>query len=607
MQKLQAGSLLILHGTQSGNAQDVAERIGREARRRYLRYTVKSLQDLSTDELATAHFAVVVVSTTGQAKLPASTKAFWRSLLRRSLAPDLYCNLTYGVFGLGDSGYQNFNTAAKKLDRRLQALGARPLLPKGLADEQQPGGCSSGDTSVALDSKLCCTLLPDITNGTANGSHSGLMDAAEVQAASRAFHALESAATSHHTPANGPAGPCPDSPFMAQLLSNERITATDHFQDVRHLVFGTAGSGLTWEPGDALAILPRQSDANVHALLHRLGIPAFARVRIELPGESSHDGQPASIEVSAAAVVAGVVDVAGSSPRRFLFEVLAQLATEEREVDRLQYFASPEGRDDLHTYNQGEGRTLLEVLDDFKNVVIPLEWILQAAPRLKPRLFSLASAAICHPGEAHVCAAVIDYQTPHRRRKRGIVTSWLAGAYASQQGPRVPIWIEPGSMHLPVDPGVPLILISAGTGIAPFRAFLEHRHSARKQGQEMAPCYLYFGCRGHAADFYYADQWKQYQQDGVLDRDKGLRIAFSRDGPAKRYVTHLIQEDNRNLWQLIQEGANIYVAGSATKLAQSVLTALELLVAEAAPMPNAAAQKYVRQLEAGRRYFVEAW
>ncbi len=406
-----------------------------------------------------------------------------------------------------------------------------------------------------------------------------------------------------------------------------------------------------------LAVTPRPPAAAVDAFLQRLGLDGSARLSVAAAGAPA----AAAFSCSARALAAGVLDVAGASPRRFLFQVLAQHAGAALERERLQHFASAEGRDDLYRcaaalllrrgwprqrqsltqlqraqqaapilehpaarrYNQREGRTLLEVLQDFPSAQPPLAWLLQAAPLLRPRLFSISSGPALHPRAAHVTAAVVRWATPFRRAKQGLCSAWLAGLQpAGQQlqgsgrggasGSRVPVWVERGSLRLPADPQVPLLLVGPGTGVAPFRSFLQQRQAQAAEAAAAgapapAPCVLFFGCRSAAADFYYADEWRALQAAGVLHPQHGLQAAFSRDQPAKVYVTHCIRRQAALVWALLQRGARVYVAGSADRMPADVAAAFRDVAAQQGGFGAAEAERFVRQLQLGGRYFVEAW
>ncbi|GBF88274.1 hypothetical protein Rsub_00986 [Raphidocelis subcapitata] len=698
-----ATPLLILYGSQTGNAQDVAEAIGRDAAALLFAPRVMPMDAYPVADLPGEGAVVFVAATTGQGEPPENMRRFWRFLLRKSLPPGSLAATRYAVFGLGDSAYVKFNAAAKKLDRRLEALGATPLIERGLGDDQHPGGYEAaldpwleslwhalraalplpgGAAPPALEAaarlrlgppKFRVTLLgpgdgagagPAAANangaakGPGAGAEGGGSDHSEEErlqleavAAAAAFRAVaaeasglppgpEAAAGNTAAAAAAAAPPGPWRPFMAPLLVNRRLTAAGHFQDTRHLEFGLEGSGLTYEPGDLLAIFPRTPEADVEALLARLGLSPGQLLRIE-----------------AAAPLASA-DGAGGAPRAAVVAtaravVLQHYATVEREKERLAYFASPEGRDELYDYNHRERRTLLEVLSDFPSAApLPLERLLEAAPLLRPRYFSLSSSPLAHPGRAHVTAAVVRYSTPFKRPKRGLVTTWLAGLQPPRDsgaaGPRVPVWVERGCLRMPASPAAPLLLVGPGTGVAPFRSFLWQRAALIRQQQQqqqqqqgegqasvegsvagaagaVAPCVLFFGCRHPNRDFYYREEWEELTQARALDPDLGLVAAFSRPegGPGSssnsgggggvtkgggHYVTHKIKQHGAEVWRLLSSrGAHVYVSGSAEKMPADVAAALEAVASEHGGLGAEAAARWVRQLEAAGRYHVEAW
>jgi len=387
------------------------------------------------------------------------------------------------------------------------------------------------------------------------------------------------------------------------VVKNRRLTAEDHFQDVRHIELDLGPAGPEYKPGDALALPPQQPPAAVHAFLQLCGLHPSDIVTVQKSSAGALSEQQV-LQVAAGDLVGGALDINGASPRRYFFQVLCSFASNETERERLQYLATPEGRDDLYRYNQREGRTVLEVLQDFPSARPPLAWLLQTVPRLRPRLFSLSSSPAAHPGAAHVTAAIVDWVTPFKRRRKGVCTSWLAGLAAGQQ---VGVWVVRGAIHLPPAPAVPLLLVGPGTGVAPFRGFLHHRcHLARTAaaGTHFGPVHLFFGCRSATGDYLYAEEWQHMVEEGVLT---ALHVAFSRDGPKKCYVTQLIREQAAAVWQLLQQGGVVYVSGSANKMPQDVMTAFEDAVMTAGSLSREQAQQYLRRMELGGRYFVEAW
>ncbi|KAL0040842.1 hypothetical protein WJX79_006949 [Trebouxia sp. C0005] len=678
--------LTILYGSQTGNAQDVAERIGREGKRRHFVPRIMAMDAFPVSQLPEEHNVILVSSTTGQGEVPSNMKAFWKFLLRKALPADSLKGVTVAVFGLGDSGYQSYNTVAKKLDRRLTALGASVVCERGLGDDQHPNGYEAAldpwlrhlwsqlrakyplqlglsepapeDTSTELDPKYQISYL-----ATHEVAERPIYETEqeEAVAAAFAFSQLEAslsgvraspsnaeaisrqgmtASTSGTTVATENAQYGLWRPFMASLTCNTRITSAEHFQDTRHLEFDLTGSGIHYAPGDLLTIFPCQSPAAVSAFLQRMNLDPGAWVRIE-PAETPLGNAVSSIQVRVAALVQGILDISGASPRRYFFEVLQHFATAELEVDRLEYFATPEGRNDLYTYNQKEGRTVLEVLQDFKSAQPPLEWLLQTVPHLKPRQFSIASSLAKHPNTAHVLMAVVDYKTPFKRRKQGLCSAWLANAMASgaasdssahgaavprsssrndsttmdehtangdKQARVVPVWVESGVLRLPASHSTPMILIGPGTGVAPFRSFLEERQMAAAVagGTSVAPSYLLFGCRGEKADFYYSQLWQQLLAEGILAPTAGLLTAFSRDQKQKVYVQDKLRQHSKLMWDLLQQGAVVYVSGSAEKMPQAVATAFEEIAAQQHREPGFG-RKVVQRLEQTKRYHVEAW
>ena len=616
-------SLLILYGSQTGNAQDAAERVAREARRRQWSprlspadvYFATRLAELPHEKAI-----IFVVSTTGQGDPPYNFKSLWRFLLRKSLAEDSLSNSSVAVFGLGDSGYPQYNVMAKKVYRRLLGLGATSLCELGLGDDQNKLGYEA-ELDVWLP-KVWAALHALLTPNNAGRalvegydpipSHFKISymememvnDAQwsdyleEVTSASSQFKQLDSIAqgipwTDGGAPAYGP-----HNPYLAKLTHNQRITSTDHFQDVRLLHFDISSIGSespAYQPGDVLAVVPVQRAEVVGQLCRRLGLDPAARLRIQVShAEEEH------MVVRLGALIAGVVDVSSASPRKFFFEVLSRFTSSDVEKERLEYFTSPEGVEDLYEYNQREGRTLMEVLGDFKSATIPLEWLLEAAPRLKPRYFSIASSQHALPGMAQLAVAVVKWKTPLKRLRHGLCSSMLAQL---EVGNKLPVWLDTGALRLPTpttDTSTPILMVGPGTGVAPFRAFLQERRALKST----APCLLFFGCRNQRKDYYFKEEW-----EAMMSQHSNISIisAFSRDQNEKVYVQDKIREFSKYVWSLIESGAYIYVAGSAHKMPRDVESALSHVMSVEGGLSLEECRQQIKRMQNTNRYQVEVW
>ncbi|XP_010562921.1 NADPH-dependent diflavin oxidoreductase 1 isoform X4 [Haliaeetus albicilla] len=511
--------LLVLFGSQTGTAQDTAERIGREAKRRHFQCRVEALDSYDVANLINELLVIFVCATTGQGDPPDNMKMFWRFLFRKNLPPGSLCQLDYAVLGLGDSSYPKFNFVAKKLHKRLLQLGGNPLLPVALGDDQHDLGPDAvvDPWLLALWDKILALyplppgleiISPDVRPPPKYTLHylaedspypnGGLLQPIAPRAVPSELH-----------------------PFAARVVSNQRVTAESHFQDVRLIEFDVTGSGIMFSAGDVVMIQPQNCPEDVQQFCQLLRLDPDRRFVLK-PTEPDASlpallPQPCTIRH----LVTHYLDIS-CVPRRSFFELLSYFSTNELEREKLQEFSSAQGQEELYSYCNRPRRTTLETLWDFPHTTcaIPPEYLLDLIPRIRPRAFSIASSMLAHPDRIQILVAVVRYKTQLSKPRRGLCSTWLASLNPEQGDFRVPLWVKKGGMKFPADPDTPVIMIGPGTGVAPFRAAIQERVAQGRRGN----C-LFFGCRQKSKDFYCQAEWEELVTKGFLT----LFTAFSRD------------------------------------------------------------------------------
>ncbi|XP_045418032.1 NADPH-dependent diflavin oxidoreductase 1 isoform X1 [Lemur catta] len=512
--------LLVLFGSQTGTAQDVSERLGREARRRRLCCRVQALDSYPVVNLINEPLVIFVCATTGQGDPPDNMKNFWRFIFRKNLPSTSLCRMDFAVLGLGDSSYSKYNFVAKKLHRRLLQLGGSALLPVCLGDDQHELG-----PDAAIDPWLrdlwekvleLCPVPQDLA----------VIPPGVPLPSKFALHFLQEdpGTGSEEQRAASPGSQGPPSelqPFLAPVVANQRVTGPSHFQDVRLIDFDITGSGISFAAGDVVLIQPSNSAAHVQQFCQVLGLNPDQRFTLQPrePGVPCPPRLPQPCSVRH--LVSQYLDIA-SVPRRSFFELLACLSAHELEREKLLEFSSAQGQEELHEYCSRPRRTILEVLCDFPHTAgaIPPDYLLDLIPAIRPRAFSIASSLLVQPSRLQILVAVVQYQTRLREPRRGLCSSWLASLDPGQGAARVPLWVRPGGLAFPETPDTPVIMVGPGTGVAPFRAAIQERVAQGWTGN-----ILFFGCRRRDQDFYWEAEWRDLERKGCLT----LVTAFSRE------------------------------------------------------------------------------
>lgn len=431
---------------------------------------------------------------------------------------------------------------------------------------------------------------------------------------------------------------------VATVTRNDPLTASDAVTETRHIELTLenldhnhhhrrGGScSFAYEPGDSLAVVPRgcggassedEWSRGVDEVLRRAGVSPDAVVAVRpastLRDSSSQASRFVPALLPARALVAGALDVASATPRRYFFEVASRYATDADERERLAHFASAAGRDELYRYNQRERRTVLEFLSDFPSVAMPLEWVLQTAPRLRPRLFSVSSSPETDGDATHLTVSLARWKTHYGRERVGLCSSALART--SPPGTRLAAWIVPGGLRAPPR-DAPLVAVCAGSGAAPIRSLVRRRAAAARDGEKTAPALVFFGCRGREKDYLYREEWEAMGAPGGAlagtvaapgvgggpeDPRRWFVPAFSRDGPEKEYVQHKIRTDGARVWKMLSAGARVVVAGSSESMPQDVRGAFADVLAAGSGASPEEAEARLRRMEARGEYVVEAW
>ena len=363
-------------------------------------------------------------------------------------------------------------------------------------------------------------------------------------------------------------------PFQAKVLKNVNLNGTDSSKETRHIELSLEGSGLSYIPGDALGVVPSNEPGLVAAIIEEMKWDADTEVIINKQGD----------KLPLKEALSNYFEIT------LLSKKILQAAAAFSDSEELHNLVLVENADQLKEYCNG--RDLLDMLRAFGPWKATTQEMVSLLRKMTPRLYSIASSFSAHPGEVHLTVGAVRYNT-HGRDRKGVCSVQIAERL--QEGDTVPVFVQPNKhFHLP-ESDKDIIMVGPGTGIAPFRSFIEERAVTKATGKT----WLFFGDQHEACDFLYQEELKQYQEDGVVTT---LTTAFSRDTDQKVYVQHKMLENSKELFQWLENGACFYVCGDKQRMAKDVNDALITVIEKEGNMSREEAEEHLNQLQKQGQY-----
>ncbi|EPY8427287.1 NADPH-dependent assimilatory sulfite reductase flavoprotein subunit [Citrobacter youngae] len=531
--------ITLISASQTGNARRVAEALRDDLIAAKLNVTLINAGDYKFKQIANEKLLIVVASTQGEGE-PAEEAVALHKFLFSKKAPKLE-NTAFAIFGLGDTSYEFFCKAGKDFDSRLAELGGERLLDRVDADVEYQAAAAQWRERLVEVLKARAPSAPSVqvaASGAVNEVH-----------------------TSPYTK---------EAPLPASLSVNQKITGRDSLKDVRHIEIDLGDSGLRYQPGDALGVWYQNDPALVKELAELLWLKGDEPVTVN--GKTLPLAEALQWHFELTVNTANIVENYATLTRS---ESLLPLVGDKAQ---LQHYAATTPIVDMVRFSpaQLDAQALVDLLRP-----------------LTPRLYSIASSQAEVESEVHVTVGVVRYDIEGRARAGG-ASSFLADR-VEEEG-EVRVFIEHNdNFRLPANPQTPVIMIGPGTGIAPFRAFMQQRAADGAEGKN----WLFFGNPHFTEDFLYQVEWQRYVKEGVLSR---IDLAWSRDQKEKIYVQDKLRQQGAELWRWINDGAHIYVCGDANRMAKDVEQALLEVIAEFGAMDIEAADEFLSELRVERRY-----
>jgi sulfite reductase (NADPH) flavoprotein alpha-component len=531
----------VLFGSQTGTAEGLAKKLVKTLKKGNFE---PSLQDMSTYErtrLPQEKNLLIITSTYGDGEPPDSALEF-HTWLMSDAAPSL-AEVNFSILSLGDSSYPDFCQCGIDFDNRLAALGANRIYPRVDVDVD-------ADVPYAEWSKAVIALL---SSETSAASQIATIDEVE-----------EGGFSKNH-------------PFPSAVLSNYNLNGPGSKQ-TNHIELSLEGSGLNYEVGDALGVFPENPACVVDEIIAALPFKAG-----DVPTSTGE-------EVGLREALISHYDIG---------TINKSLITKWQKRSGSPFLRSLVEADDKKAYEDFcWGRDLIDLVLDHPADFSDGEEFVSVLKKLQPRLYSIASSPAAHPGEVHLCVGIVRYDS-YGRNRGGICSTYLADRLSADTKPGAFVHTN-NAFRLPADGNVPVIMVGPGTGIAPFRAFLEERKATAAKGKN----WLFFGNPHQATDFLYKDELEAFQKDGVLSR---MDLAWSRDQKQKIYVQDLMLREGAEFWKWLQDGAAFYVCGDASRMAKDVDAALHTIARDHGKLSEDEAAAYIAQLKKDKRYLRDVY
>jgi sulfite reductase (NADPH) flavoprotein alpha-component len=530
--------LTILFGSRTGNGEGLAKKAGKLAAGYGLDATIKSMEDYHPRELQSEKNLMIIVSTHGEGEAPFAAKELHKFLFSKR-APK-YENLNYAVMALGDSSYFHFCRTGKDFDTQLENLGAKRLTEM-----------ASLDVDYALDSEnwLKATLPAfggDSASVIVHNGQSDKTDEPETYTKSR--------------------------PYMAEILEKINLNGRESDRKTLHIELN---ADVAYEPGDSAAIMPVNDSGLVNGVLRVTRLHADDEVEINGKKRPLSEALKHDIELSRI-----TVDVIKRITEFSPGERLAEIA---RTPDKLQEYIY--------------GRDIEDLFTDFP-VRLSAQTLVSLLRPLQPRLYSISSSPIATPGEIHLTVGVVEYENEGRNR-RGACSGYLDVLDSEEN--KVPVFIQKNpDFRLPANDQTPIIMVGAGTGVAPYRAFIQHRGKAPQPGKS----WLFFGNRNFESEFFYQTEWQKFLKSGALTK---MHVAFSRDSEKRIYVQHKMAENAAEIFQWLEDGAHFYICGDMKKMATDVQKTLVTIIEKQGNRSKESANEYISQLQKEKRLQLDVY
>ncbi|MEZ7214983.1 NADPH-dependent assimilatory sulfite reductase flavoprotein subunit [Klebsiella spallanzanii] len=539
VQAAEVPSITLISASQTGNARRVAEALRDDLQAAQLNVKLVNAGDYKFKQIAAEKLLVVVTSTQGEGEPPEEAVALHKFLFSKK-APKL-TDTAFAVFGLGDTSYEFFCQSGKDFDNKLAELGGERLLDRVDSDVEYQAAAAEWRARVV-----------DVLKARAPAA------APSQQVASGAVNEIH---TSPYTK---------EAPLTATLAANQKITGRDSEKDVRHIEIDLGDSGLRYQPGDALGVWYQNDPALIKELVELLWLKGDEPVTVD--GKTLPLAEALEWHFELTVNTGNIVENYATLTRS---ESLLPLVGDKAQ---LQHYAATTPIVDMVRFSpaQLDAQALVDLLRP-----------------LTPRLYSIASSQAETENEVHVTVGVVRYDIEGRARAGG-ASGFLADRV--EEDGEVRVFIEHNdNFRLPANPQTPVIMIGPGTGIAPFRAFMQQRAAEGAEGKN----WLFFGNPHFTEDFLYQVEWQSYVKEGVLSR---IDLAWSRDQKEKVYVQDKLREQGAELWRWINDGAHIYVCGDANRMAKDVEQTLLEVIAEYGAMDAEAADEFLSELRVERRY-----
>ncbi|ERL91636.1 NADPH--cytochrome P450 reductase isoform X2 [Dendroctonus ponderosae] len=605
VKKLQSSgrSLVVFYGSQTGTGEEFAGRLAKEGVRYRLKGMVADPEECDMEELVNLKnipnsLAVFCMATYGEGDPTDNAMEFYEWLQNGDA--DL-TGLNYAIFGLGNKTYEHYNEVAIYLDKRLEELGATRVYELGLGDDD----ANIEDDFITWKDKfwpVVCDFFGIESTGEDISMRQYRVEEYE-DAPDRVFsgemarlHSLKNQRPPYDA----------KNPYLSKILINRELFKGGE-RHCMHLEFDIEDSKMRYESGDHLAVYP----INNTELVEKIGKlceksldTIFSLINTD---EESSKKHPFPCPCSYRTALTHYLDIT-QNPRTHVLKELAEYCSDPAEKEKLKLMAStsPEGKALYQKWINEDNRNIVHILEDLPSCKPALDHLCELLPRLQPRYYSISSSPKEHPNTVHVTAVLVEYQTPTGRVNKGVATTWLREKIPSPDSATpltVPIFIRKSQFRLPTKPQVPIIMVGPGTGVAPFRGFIQERNFTKVEGKQVGQTVLYFGCRKKDEDFLYQEEFLKYQENGLLT----LNVAFSREQAQKVYVTHLVEKDADTIWNIFENGGHLYICGDAKSMAVDVRNIILKIIQEKGSLTEEQAQVYYKKMETQKRISMDVW